>query len=238
MAPSDYWQPTIASKGRAGHASRSPRGRSDMIRRLLRDGGNAMPLVEPLPLGHDSDVAALADLFNETLGFVPNSVLTMQRRPQIAQAFIALNRAVMTNAGRVTSEQKRLIALLASSTAGCRYCQAHAALAATRYGADAERLRQLWSFGDSPLFTAAERAAFEFALAASSAPNAVTPALMARLRTHWDDGEIVEILGVIGLFGFLNRWNDSMATVLEPAAASVARQHLAASGWTAGKHGG
>lgn len=196
-----------------------------------------MALVDPLPLGHDAGVVELSRLFHETLGFVPNSVLTMQRRPQIAQAFIALNRAVMVNSARVTSEQKRLIALLASSAAGCRYCQAHAALAATRYGAGDERMRELWDFRVSPLFTDAERAAFEFALAAAAVPNAVTPALAADLRRHWDDGEIVEILGVIALFGFLNRWNDSMATALEPAAAAVASKHLAARGWSSGKHG-
>jgi AhpD family alkylhydroperoxidase len=143
-----------------------------------------MALVDPLPLGHDASVLELSRLFHETLGFVPNSVLTMQHRPQIAQAFIALNRAVMAGSGRVTPEQKRLIALLASSAAGCRYCQAHAALAATRYGATAERLRQIWQFRDSPLFTGAERAAFEFALAAAAVPNAVTPALAADLRKH------------------------------------------------------
>ena len=160
----------------------------------------------------------------------------MQRRPQIAQAFIALNRAVMTNAGRATSEQKRLIALLASSVAGCRYCEAHTALAATRYGASAELMRQLWDFRSSPLFTESERAAFEFALAAASVPNAVTPVLTLQLHAHWDEGEIVEILGVIGLFGFLNRWNDSMATALEPGAATVAQEHLGRRGWTPGKH--
>jgi uncharacterized peroxidase-related enzyme len=195
-----------------------------------------MALIDPLPADHDPTVAEMSRLFHETLGFVPNSVLTMQRRPQIAQAFIALNRAVMTNGGRVTSEQKRLIALLASSVSGCRYCEAHTALAAGRYGASAERLRQLWEFRGSPLYSEAERAAFEFALAAASVPNAVTPELMARLRAHWDDGEVVEILGVIGLFGFLNRWNDSMATALEPAAAEAAERHLAHRGWNAGKH--
>lgn len=197
-----------------------------------------MALIEPLPADHDPAVAKLATLFLETLGFVPNSVLTMQLRPQIAQAFIALNRAVMTNAGRVSSEQKRLIALLVSSVAGCRYCQAHTALAATRYGASAERMRQLWDFRSSPLFSESERAAFEFALAAASVPNAVTPELMLQLHAHWDVGEIVEILGVISLFGFLNRWNDSMATALEPAAAAAAQEHLGQRGWTPGKHGG
>lgn len=88
-----------------------------------------MPLVPPLPADHDPEIAGLARFFHETLGFVPRSVLTMQRRPAIARAFIALNRAVMSNEGRVTSEQKRLIGLLASTAAGCRYCQAHTALA-------------------------------------------------------------------------------------------------------------
>jgi uncharacterized peroxidase-related enzyme len=202
------------------------------------NSSSAMALVEPLPADHDPAVAEHATLFLKTLGFIPNSVLTMQRRPPIAKAFITLNRAVMTNAGRVTSEQKRLIGLLASSAAGCRYCQAHTALAATRYGASAERLRQLWDFRSSPLFSDSERVAFEFALAAASVPNAVTTELKLKLQSHWDDGEIVEILGVIGLFGFLNRWNDSMATALEPAAAAVAQEHLGHRGWTPGKHGG
>lgn len=196
-----------------------------------------MPLVEPLPADADARVAELSAFFNETLGFTPNSVLTMQRRPEIAQAFITLNRAVMANRGRVSSEQKRLIGLLASTAAGCRYCQAHTALAATRYGASAGRLAKLWDFRSSELYSVAERAAFEYAIAAASVPTAVTPAIEAALRAHWDDGEIVEITGVIALFGFLNRWNDAMATALETPAAAVARAHLDAAGWTAGKHG-
>jgi len=196
-----------------------------------------MPLVAPLPEGHAPEVAALARFFNETLGFCPNSALTMQRRPEIAKAFIALNRAVMANAGRVTSEQKRLIGYVASRAAGCRYCQAHTILAAQRYGGSDARLRAVWDYRASPLFTPAERAALDFAVAAASVPNAVDAPIQAALRACWDDGEIVEILAVISLFGFLNRWNDSMATTLEEAAEAAAAQYLAAAGWVAGKHG-
>ncbi len=80
-----------------------------------------MALIDPLPPDSDPGVSELATFFQETLGFCPNSVLTMQRRPSIARAFIGLNRAVMENHGRVTSGLKRLIAFLASVTAGCRY---------------------------------------------------------------------------------------------------------------------
>lgn len=195
-----------------------------------------MALLNPLPTDHSPEVADLATFFNETLGFPPNSILTMQRRPEIAAAFINLNKAVMANAGRITSEQKRLIGYVASLTAGCRYCQAHTALAAERYGASADRLAQIWSYEDSDLFSDAEKAAFRFAQAASTVPNAVDDAIGDDLKAHWTEKEIVEILGVIALFGFLNRWNDSMATQLEDGAAACASHHLTEAGWTKGKH--
>jgi uncharacterized peroxidase-related enzyme len=195
-----------------------------------------MPLVEPLAEGSSPELDELARFFNETLGFTPNSVRTMQRRPAIAQAFINLNKAVMANEGRLSAEQKRLIGLLASSVAGCRYCQAHTTLAAQRYGASEERLKGIWEYRTSLLFTEAERAAFNFAVAAASVPNGVNEEIAADVRQHWDDGEIVEILGVVSLFGFLNRWNDSMSTSLEDPAAAAAGRMLSDRGWTIGKH--
>ncbi len=195
-----------------------------------------MALVEPLAADHDPEVAELARFFNETLGFPPNSVLTMQRRPEIAKAFIALNKAVMANAGRVTSEQKRLIGYIASLAAGCRYCQAHTARAAERYGASDARVAEVWNYERNDLFNPAEKAALAFAQAASSVPNGVDEKIAANLKAYWSDGEIVEILGVVALFGYLNRWNDSMATSIEPGAVESGEKHLAAIGWTPGKH--
>ncbi|MCF2906894.1 carboxymuconolactone decarboxylase family protein [Pseudoalteromonas sp. DL2-H2.2] len=194
-----------------------------------------MPLVKPLSQEHDQEVAELAKFFNETLGFCPNSVLTMQIRPAIARAFINLNKAVMENHGRVTSELKRLIGYITSANTGCRYCEAHTILAAQRYGGSDERLATIWQFRESDVFTAAEKAAFEFALAASSVPNAVDASIESAMQAHWDDGEIVEILGVIALFGYLNRWNDSMATTLEPGAID-AGETLLNERWETGKH--
>jgi uncharacterized peroxidase-related enzyme len=195
-----------------------------------------MPLVKPLAAGSTPEVDRLAAFFNETLGFCPNSVLTMQHRPAIAAAFINLNKAVMSNEGHVTSEQKRLIGYLASMTAGCRYCEAHTALAAERYGASRERLDAIWNYRNSPLFTEAERAAFDFAVAAASVPNAVSEDIGEALRAHWNEGEIVEIAGVVSLFGFLNRWNDSMGTTLEDGASEIGERQLAKAGWSRGKH--
>ncbi len=195
-----------------------------------------MALVQPLPPESDPETARLAEFFNETLGFCPNSVLTMQRRPAIARAFINLNKAVMDNKGRVTSDLKRLIGYMASYTAGCRYCQAHTALAAKRYGATEEKLANIWEYKTHPAFSEAERAALDFAVAAAAIPNAVDEEISANLRQHWDDGEIVEMLGVIALFGYLNRWNDSMATQMEEGAIATGERYLSERGWDIGKH--
>ena len=48
--------------------------------------------------------------------------------------------------------------------------------------------------------------------------------------------EIVEILGVVALFGFLNRWNDSMGTTLEPIGIAAGEKNLVREGWDVGKH--
>jgi uncharacterized peroxidase-related enzyme len=195
-----------------------------------------MPLVNPLSPEHDSKTRELAAFFNETLGFCPNSILTMQHRPAISKAFINLNMAVMENKGRVTSALKRMIAWVSSNATGCRYCQAHAIRAAERYGAEQEQLDNIWEYRTHPAFSEAERAALDFSLAASQIPNGVDKQVKLALHKYWDEGEIVEMLGVISLFGYLNRWNDSMATTLEEGAIESGNQHLGKHGWNKGKH--
>jgi uncharacterized peroxidase-related enzyme len=195
-----------------------------------------MALVTPLSADHDDTTKELAAFFNETLGFCPNSVLTMQRRPAISQAFINLNKAVMANDGRVSSSLKRMIAWVSSNATGCRYCQAHAIRAAERYGAEKEQLDNIWNYRTHEAFSEAERAALDFSLQASQVPNTVDAAIKQRLYAYWDEGEIVEMLGVISLFGYLNRWNDSMGTTIEAGAMHSGKQHLGKHGWEEGKH--
>ena len=195
-----------------------------------------MPLVTPLSATHDLETKALAEFFNETLGFCPNSVLTMQHRPAISKAFINLNKAVMTNEARVSSALKRMIAWVSSNSTGCRYCQAHAIRAAERYGAEQDQLDNIWEYKTHTAFSEAERVALDFSLAASQIPNVVDDTLKQRLHSYYNEGEIVEILGVISLFGYLNRWNDSMGTSIENGAIQSGELYLVKHGWTKGKH--
>ena len=194
-----------------------------------------MPLVHPISEIQDESTKQLVTFFNETLGFCPNSVLTMSKKPLMADAFINLNKAVMDNAGSISSEFKRIIAYISSNTAGCRYCQAHTIRAAQRYGGSDKRLQQAWDFENSKLFSMKEKIALRFVIAASTSPTN-TQFFERELKANWSEEDILEMVSVIALFGFLNRWNDVMGTTLEEEAKQSAEQYLNQAGWEVGKH--
>jgi alkylhydroperoxidase family enzyme len=102
---------------------------------------------------------------------------------------------------------------------------------------DPAKLEAVWEYRTSPLYSEAERVALDFALAAAAQPNDVTEEHFAAMKRHWSEGQIVEILAVVAMFGFMNRWNDSLATPLEDEPLEVGKAHLAPTGWTPGKHG-
>ena len=192
--------------------------------------------LEPMSPEHTPELKPLFDSFRRTLGFIPNSALTMQRKPRLLAAFVALQAALWEPDSKVDRGLKRLIAHVAARVAGCRYCQAHTASGALHFGVPEKKLAAVWDFRTSPLFGAAERAALELAVAASQIPNAATDAMFVELRRHWDEEQITEIMGVIATMGFVTRWNDTLATPIEDEALAVGETNLAAAGWQAGKH--
>ena len=194
-----------------------------------------MANMQPLRREERPDLEELFRLYDDTLSFVPNSLFTMARRPEILRAFSELITQIWRT-GTVPVGLKPLVAIVASTAAGCRYCQAHETVDAKMRGVDEAKIAEIWDFERSPRYSEAERAALRFARDASVVPDAVTPEHFEDLRLYWDDGEIVEILAVVGLFGFLNRWNESMATDLEEVPIAFAGRTIGQHGWEPGKH--
>ncbi len=197
-----------------------------------------MEIVRPLDENDiDSTLLEKIQFFKGPLGVIPSSVKTMSYHPKIADAFTNLNIAVMECKGAVTPEFKRLIGYISSFSSGCLYCQAHTILGAERFGSSKKRLDEVWNYSNSSAFSNAEKAALDFAFAAASVPNKVTEKLVSQLKRYWNDNDIVEIMGVIALFGFLNRWNDSMGSALEDLPIEKGEKYLKEpTNWTSGKH--
>lgn len=135
-------------------------------------------------------------------------------------------------------ELNLMVFTMASRAAGCQHCQAHGAYGLDGVGVDLDRITALWSFETSDVFDDRERAALAFALGAGSVPNSVTAKHHADLRRHFSDAEVRTLLGVVGVSGFMNRYNDSLATVTDTASSEWAAANLGPLGWDIGRHTG
>ena len=140
-----------------------------------------MAHLDPLSREELPQYEALFERYDRIRGFLPNSILTMGRRPNIADAFMQLNQAVLYE-GTVPEQLKMLISLATSAATGCLYCQSHMTNLSSVYGASDEKIQAVWSYQTSPLFNDAERAALDLAFHAAQVPNAAT-------AEHFDDGE-------------------------------------------------
>ena len=193
-----------------------------------------------LPPADDTVLEPFAETFElvaGVMGFVPNSMKAMAHNPAILNGFLGLSMAVLGPDNSLDPGLRQMIAYVTSSAAGCRYCQAHTAHTGHRQGVSAEKLEAIWSYETNDLFTEAERAALALAQAGGSVPNEATDAHFEALKAHYTNKEIAEITAVIALFGFLNRWNDTLATPLEDSPIAFAEAHLVSHGWEAGNHG-
>jgi uncharacterized peroxidase-related enzyme len=192
--------------------------------------------ITPVPREDVEDVLKDALARQQTLlGLVPESLLTMAHRPRMAALFAELASECL-EPGSLDRGLKQLVAYVASATTGCRYCQAHTAQSADMVGVDEAKLDAAFEFDTSTLFSDAERIALRLARDAALVPNNVTDEHFDELRRHYSEEQIAEIVGVIALFGWLNRWNDTMATTLESSPLGWASEHLSAEVWDAGKH--
>ncbi len=195
-----------------------------------------MSHVRPLSRGELEQVEPFFQMAEQMMGgFVPTSLFTMGHRPEILQAFMMLA-GTINGPGTVDPGLKQLVAYVASNAAGCRYCQAHTSTHAAHAGIDPSKIEHAFEFESHPGFSDAERAALRLARDSALQPNLVEAGHFEALRRHFDEKQIVELVAVSALFGFLNRWNDTMATELEAVPRGFAEQHLAGSGWEVGKH--
>jgi uncharacterized peroxidase-related enzyme len=196
-----------------------------------------MTRVSPVPADRLAEFAQEFERTAKSRGYVPNSWYSLARKPKIFRALRELREAVMADPGEVPPALRFMVAEVVSNAAGCRYCTAHNAENVVERGkVAADKLHALWQFQVSPLFTPAERAALNLALAAGGCPPSVTDEHFLELKKHFSEDAIIEVVSVIAFFGWQNRWNDTLATPLEDHPLEFARKHLTPSGWTPGVH--
>ncbi len=158
--------------------------------------------------------------------------------PELMQTFTKLVELVMVSSTNLSQQLRSEIFTMASVASGCRHCQSHGAYTLHMMGVNPDRIRAIWTFEQDTEFSEADKEALRLARDAASVPNQVESGHFENLRKYWSDRQIVEMLSVISLAGWYNRWNDSIATVTDQESVDWAEQGLRAVGWELGKHSG
>ena len=114
------------------------------------------------------ELQAAFERYKKHLGFVPNSVLILQHRPQMVLALGQLIAAAWAPDSTVDAGFKRIIAYMASHAAGCQYCVAHQVSGALHLDVSEQKLAAIWDYETCPLYSEQERVALEYAAAAAS----------------------------------------------------------------------
>lgn len=195
-----------------------------------------MSRIEPLDRTDILNAEPLFKALEESMGFLPNSILAMGRRRDIMVAFAQLSQSIFGPSSRVSSDLKYMIGYISSEKAGCNYCMAHTAKNASQKGTLKEKIQAACNYQESPLFTDAEKAALQLAQNAASIPNFSSEKDFTNLEKYFDEEQVIEIMATISIYGFLNRWNNTLATDLEQEVIPFAEETLSPVGWKIGKH--
>jgi uncharacterized peroxidase-related enzyme len=156
-----------------------------------------------------AETAALFDRVFAQRGNVPNMFRVMAHRPEIFATMQAHFAAVL-NTGTVSVKLKELIIVRTSQVNETPYCLASHTKLARGLGWSEEQLAHLEDWAGRSDFSPAEKAALRLAETMTRNAHAVTDEQFAELRSHYSEGEIVELLCAIGLFNYFNRFNDAL----------------------------
>ena len=180
------------------------------------------------------DFADFEELFKGVeafMGYVPNAHLTMAEKPELLMAFSNLAMTIFQSDG-IDMQTKQLIALASSLSSGCKYCQAHTSHGAERAGTDAKKIAEILKYKESNSYSEEERAILDLAFASGRTPNESNEVHFQELKKYFSDDQIIDIVSVISMFGFLNRWNDTLGTKLENVPKGFVEEKLKPLGWT------
>ncbi len=165
------------------------------------------------------------------MGYVPNAHLTMAEKPELLMAFSNLAMTIFQSEG-IDMQTKQLIALASSLSSGCKYCQAHTSHGAERAGMKEEKVADILNYEESEHYSKEERVILDLSFASGKTPNVSNKEHFEELKKYFSDGQIIDIVSVISLFGFLNRWNDTFGTRLEDIPRDFVEEKLEPLGWT------
>ncbi|MBT4121201.1 MAG: hypothetical protein HOA57_05050 [Candidatus Magasanikbacteria bacterium] len=159
------------------------------------------------------NVDKLFDSWTDKMGKVPEWARVMAHCPDILLSFSNLLRKTMCE-GSVSAEVKWKMAFHVSRVNECEYCTSVAHNKLHACGLDDEIVERIKNhkFEDLPK---AEQIVLEYGEAVTREAYKISDDLFNKLKNHYNDQQIVELTSVIGLFNYINRFNDALRVIPE-----------------------
>jgi uncharacterized peroxidase-related enzyme len=149
-------------------------------------------------------------------GKVANIFKAQSLDPESLDAHLDLYLSLMFGSGRLSRQQREMIAVVVSAQNGCKYCVEHHSAALARYVKNEEFITKLIKNPlDAPI-SAKERIMVEYSIALTKNPQSVTEESIRELRRNGlVDEEILHVALVVAYFNFVNRVASGLGVELE-----------------------
>lgn len=132
------------------------------------------------------------------------------RSPWVFAALALLYGALNRRGSPLDPALRSLVTVRISQINHCAFCVDVNAATLEKRGVAAEKIQALHRWRGSDGFTAAERAALDYAEAVTRTDGSVTPAMAAALTEHFDEDQRAELTGLIAFQNMSSKFNAAL----------------------------
>jgi len=171
-----------------------------------------MALISKLEKDQVEEIAKeVYEKFEKETGKIPEWVKVMAHRPEILKGFVELFNSIMKK-GTIEPILKWKIAYVVSQTLKCPFCVDVTERMLKKFGEPEdiiERIKEKKQLSDE------EKETLELAKDVTLDGHLDQPEIFERLKKKFSSAQIIEIISVIGLFNYINRFNNTLAILPE-----------------------
>lgn len=138
--------------------------------------------------------------------------------PEIAQPMWQIYFDILQEGPALSWVDKELLILKSTKMGDCLYCVTQHEVVSARLGVTADKQRDIVGveYRNSDEYTEAEVAILDLCQHVVLDPEQIPGEVWARVKEHYDDGQIVEIVATIGAYLQVSKFGDSLGVELEP----------------------
>lgn len=144
------------------------------------------------------------------LGREADPVSAWSHHPGVLLTLLRLETRVHRRWRRLDPTLRALGVTAAASRIGCSWCMDFGYWSFHHQGVDSRKLEDVPRWRSSPVYSDLERLVLEYAEAMTETPPAVDDAMVARLREHLHDAQVVELTALVALENMRSRTNAAL----------------------------